>query len=159
MSLANIIGNMAKTISKLNSMLNCERSKTENLLAENFSLKLKNQELQTLMETLLNFQKSHNKSPVDASSKTLEIRSELITEADRHHKGSNSEDDTVIELSNNPQSNENKQKRPSKAKRKSLQRQKTKQARTTTTIWETEKICSRLRANTKIAAATKHSTH
>ena len=123
-SLANIIGNMAKTISDLNSMLNCERNKAENLLTENFSLKLKNQELQTLVETLLNSQKSHNKLQVDASSKTLEIRSELITEADRHHKGSNSEDDTVIEISNNGQSNENKQKRPSKAKRKSLQRQK-----------------------------------
>ena len=78
---------MAKTISELNSMLNCERNKTENLLAENFSLK-------------------------------------QITKADRHHKGSNNEDDTVIELPNNGQSNENKQKRPSKAKTKSLQRQK-----------------------------------
>ena len=123
-SLANIIGNMARTISELNTLLNCERNKAENLLTENFSLKLKNQELQTLVETLLNSQRSRNKSQVDASSKTLEIRSELLTEADRHHKGSNSEDDTVIELSNNEQSNENKQKRPSKAKRKSLQRQK-----------------------------------
>ena len=123
-SLANIIRNMARTISELNTMLNCERNNAENLLTENFSLKLKNQELQTLVETLLNSQRSRNKSQVDVSSKTLEIRSELITEADRHHKGSNSEDDTVIELSNNEQSNENKQKRPSKAKRKSLQRHK-----------------------------------
>ena len=123
-NLANIIGNMAKSITVLNSMLNCERNKAENLLSGNFSLKLKNQELQTLVETLLNSQKSHNKSQVDASYKTLEIRSDLITEADRHHKESNSETDTVIESSNGRQSNENKQKRPSKAKRKSLQRQK-----------------------------------
>eukprot|EP00112_Aurelia_sp_Birch-Aquarium-sp1_P022888 Seg6605.1 transcript_id=Seg6605.1/GoldUCD/mRNA.D3Y31 product="hypothetical protein" protein_id=Seg6605.1/GoldUCD/D3Y31 len=41
-SLATIIGNMANSISELNSMLNCERNKTENLFTENFSLKLKN---------------------------------------------------------------------------------------------------------------------
>ena len=123
-SLANIIGNMAKSISELNSMLNCERNKAENLLTENFSLKLKNKELRTLVETLLNSQKGHNKSQAEASCKTLEIRSELITEAIRHNKESNSETDTVIELSDNEQPNENKHKRPSRAKRNSLQRQK-----------------------------------
>ena len=104
--------------------MNSERNKAEHFLTENFSLKLKNQELQTLVETLLNSQKGHNKSQADVSCKTLEIRSELITEADRHNKESNSEADMVPELSNNGQSNENKHKRPSKAKRKSLQRQK-----------------------------------
>eukprot|EP00112_Aurelia_sp_Birch-Aquarium-sp1_P010634 Seg2264.2 transcript_id=Seg2264.2/GoldUCD/mRNA.D3Y31 product="hypothetical protein" protein_id=Seg2264.2/GoldUCD/D3Y31 len=103
MSLVTIIGNMANSISELNSMLNCERNKTEHLLTENFSLKLKNQELQTLVESLLNSQKSHNKSEVAASRKTLEIRSELITKADRHHKESNNETDSVIELSKNEQ--------------------------------------------------------
>ena len=123
-SLANIIGKMAKSISELNAVLNCERNKTEDLLTENFSLKFKNQELQTLVENLLNSQKSEKKSEIASSCKTLEIHSELITEADRHHKETTSENDAVNELSKNEQPTENKHKRPSKAKRKSLQRQK-----------------------------------
>ena len=50
-SLANIIRKMAKSINELNAILNCERNKTESLLTDNFSLKFRNQELQTIVET------------------------------------------------------------------------------------------------------------
>eukprot|EP00112_Aurelia_sp_Birch-Aquarium-sp1_P015394 Seg3405.1 transcript_id=Seg3405.1/GoldUCD/mRNA.D3Y31 product="hypothetical protein" protein_id=Seg3405.1/GoldUCD/D3Y31 len=47
------VAKLADTISELHEMLRNERAKADTLMAENFSLKLKNQELETLMENML----------------------------------------------------------------------------------------------------------
>ena len=122
-SLVNIIGNMADSIKELNAMLNSERNKTENLLNENTSLKSRNHQLQILTENLLQSQNIHTKSEIASSCKAFEIRSEMITEADRHHKDTNSKISTTIKLSNSEQSKGEQHKRPNNVKRKSLSMQ------------------------------------
>ena len=116
-SLVNIIGSMADSIMKLNAMLKSERNKAENLLNGNKSLKSRSHELQILTENLLHFQKFHSKLEIASSCKAFEIRSEVITDADRHHKDTESQISTTIQLSNNEKSKEEQHKRPNKAKR------------------------------------------
>ena len=97
---------MADSIKELNAILKTERNKTENLQNENISLKSRNHELQILTENLLHSQKFHSKLDIASLCKTFEIRSEMITEADRHHKDTESQISTTIELSNNEKSKE-----------------------------------------------------
>ena len=72
---------------------------------------------------IVEIQKGHSKSEIASSCKAFEILSEMITEADRHHKETNSEIDTTTQLSNNEQSKGDQHKRTNKAKRKSLSKQ------------------------------------
>ena len=87
---------MVDTINLLNRLLQEERSKSYDLLAENLSLKLQNRELEIAIERIvsenngiqsegLNNSKVNNREQ-KVGEKTIEIRSELITEAERHHK-------------------------------------------------------------------------
>ena len=59
--------------------------KTERLLTENFALKTKSQERQSLVDGLLNAQGNPNPMEIRSLQKTLEMRSDIIAQADRHH--------------------------------------------------------------------------
>lgn len=95
-NLVNAVTKMVDSINLLNHLLREERSKSDDLLAENLSLKLQNREMETTIERILSENngiqsEGLNKREVNnreqtAAEKTIEIRSELITEAERHHK-------------------------------------------------------------------------
>ena len=119
-------------------------------LHKNLLLNSKNHELQILAENLLQSQKSHSKSEIASSCKSFEFLSETNTEADSHHKETNRETDTTIQLSNNEQSKGDKCKRQSKAKR-NLCLCKTRECNKTPTR-KTARVCKWLHAK---PAATK----
>ena len=50
-------------------MLSIERGKSESLMLENFSLKVRNQELETQIEKILESQAKENKIPQTATQK------------------------------------------------------------------------------------------
>ena len=85
---------MVDSINLLNRLLQEERSKSDDLLAENLSLKLENRALEVRIEQVrsenngiqsndLNKRKVNNREQA-VVGKTIEIGSELITEAERH---------------------------------------------------------------------------
>ena len=101
------------TISRLHQMLSIERAKSESLMLENFSLKVRNQELETQIEKILESQAKENKIPQTARQKTLEIYSNLTNKAEqsRQEKG-----DKKNETPDNPESKATTQGLPNREK-------------------------------------------
>ena len=83
LTMANSMAKLVDTISGLHQTLSTERAKSESLMSENFSLKLRNQELETLMENILGSQAKQNKVPQTPTQRALEIRSNLISKAEQ----------------------------------------------------------------------------
>ena len=108
LTMANSISKMADTISELHQMLRIERAKVESLMNENFSVKKKNQELEILMENILGSQAKENNVPSTPTQKTLEIRSNLINEAEhnKHRKGDKKDNNTGIHKERRSNTNE-----------------------------------------------------
>ena len=84
--LAGSLGKMADAINNLNSLLENERLKSSNLLMENFSLVNKNRDLKLKIENML---LSQNNPEQRDSIRTIAIRSELISTAQRHNNDNN----------------------------------------------------------------------
>ena len=101
LTMANSFSNLVDTISILDQMLSIERGKSESLMIENFSLKVRNQELETQIEKILESQAKENKIPQTARQKALEIYSNLTNKAEqsRQEKG-----DKKNETPDNPES-------------------------------------------------------
>ena len=95
-NLISSVNEMVDSMNLLNGLLQEERSKSFELLVENLSLKLQNRALEIAIERIvsenngiqsedLNNSEVNNREQTVAE-KTIEIRSELITEAECHHK-------------------------------------------------------------------------
>ena len=61
-NMANAVVKLADTISELHQMLRIERARADSLTADDFTLKIKNQELEILIENFLGSQKQENKT-------------------------------------------------------------------------------------------------
>ena len=85
-NVANAIVKLADTISELHQMLRIERARSDSLMADNFALKNKNQELEILIENILGSQKQDKKTPSTLTQKTLEICSNLIKGAEQYQQ-------------------------------------------------------------------------
>ena len=81
--MANSMAKLVDTISGLHQTLSTERAKSESLMSENLSLKLRNQELETLMQSILGSQAKQKKVPQTLTRRALEIRSNLISKAEQ----------------------------------------------------------------------------
>ena len=112
-TMANSFSELVDTISKLHQMLSIERGKSESLMLENFSLKVRNQELETQIEKILESQAKENKIPQTARQKALEIYSNLTNKAEqsRQEKG-----DKKNETPDNPESKATTQGLPNREK-------------------------------------------
>ena len=85
-NMANAVVKLADTISELHQMLRIERARSDSLMADNFSLKSKNQELEILIENILGSQKQESKTTSTLTQKTLEIHSNLIKGAEQNQQ-------------------------------------------------------------------------
>ena len=101
--MTNSIAKLEDTISDLHQTLRTERAKAESLMNENFSLKMKNQELEILMENTLESQAKQSKIPSAATQKILEIRSNLINDAEHNkHRKSDKENEPYNNTGRHP---------------------------------------------------------
>ena len=102
LTLANSFAILVDTISGLHQTLNIERAKSESLMSENFSLKLRNQKLEIQMEKILESQAKQNMIPQTATQKALEICSNVNNKAEqsKQEKG-----DKKNETPDNPENN------------------------------------------------------
>ena len=98
LSLAHTITKLADSISKLNQLLEKEREKSERLLCENFTLKTKNLELQSSIES--NTNPKGNEHTV--AKKAIEIGTSLISDAEKFHR----KNDNILQAAAEPCNNE-----------------------------------------------------
>lgn len=82
---------MANSVNILNDLIQVERTKSEKLLTENFTLKTRIIELESLVENILGSQSSANKktvieAPLSKTQRTLNIRTNLISQSDQYNK-------------------------------------------------------------------------
>ena len=112
---------MVDSINLLNRMLQEERNISCELLKENLTLKLQNREFQRTIECILSekngipteipTESAVNNSEKSSAEKAIEIRSELVTEAEHHHKGkqkSQSSNNSVANINQTGKQNKNK---------------------------------------------------
>lgn len=85
--LSHAICQMAATINNLNEFLQIEKSKSENLLRENFELKLRNKDLENEIQRI---HYSPNNRTSSSESKAFEIRTDLVTGAKLTSSSTNS---------------------------------------------------------------------
>ena len=108
--LAHTITKLADSVTKLNQLLQKEREKSERLLCENFTLKTKNLELQSCIENNAESGKSPKGNDFTATRKAMEIRTSLISDAERFHRDEINAIQFAIETCNNEHStNPNKE--------------------------------------------------
>ena len=82
----NAVIELADIISELHQMLRIEGARSDSLMADNFTLKNKNQELEILIENIIWSQKQESKTPSTLTQKTLEILSNLIKGAEQNQQ-------------------------------------------------------------------------
>ena len=82
-NMASAVVKVADSISELHQMLRIERVRSDSWMTDNFSLKNKNHELEILIENIPGSQKQESKT---TSTLTLEIRSNLIKEAEQNQQ-------------------------------------------------------------------------
>ena len=108
LSLAHTITKLADSVSKLNQLLDKEREKSERLLCENLILKTKILELQSRIENIAVSGTSHKGNDYIMARKAMEIRTRLISDAERFHRNEDSILQSAIETYNKEHSINNK---------------------------------------------------
>ena len=82
---------MANSVNNLNNLIQVERTKSEKLMTENFTLKMRIIELESLVENILGSRSSAKEktaieTPLSKTQKTLSIRTNLINQSDEYNK-------------------------------------------------------------------------